>query len=188
MFAAFALVVVPSAGATTLFLRDGTKRPQPYQHWVDAAKVPTPRGFVKLVLTENGCAGYICAYPTETPARIVMFSDSFDRYTRYDTLHELGHVYDAKRLRPRDRRAWARIFGRWDMEQFAQSYSWCAMNPSWPAYRNYPGYGYWPTVSQHRRVCALIRRRGSGRARRRYVEPKLHFPGVCIRFRSIRVC
>jgi hypothetical protein len=44
----------------------------------------------------------------------------------------------------------------WQVEPFAMAYSWCAMNPNWPAYRHYPGYDYWPSVSQHRRVCRLI--------------------------------
>ena len=154
-----AAVAVPTAAAATLVERDGTRGPQPYQRWIDEAKVPTPTGMIRLDLTPTGCAGYVCAYPWEDPPRIVLFLDSFDRYTRYDTLHEVGHVFSYQHRNPSFRRAFRRIFGlrRWDDEWFAQGYSWCAMNPSYPAYWNYPGYGYWPTIRQHRAVCRLIR-------------------------------
>jgi hypothetical protein len=164
------------ATATTLVLRGGKVRPQPYQRWVDQAKIPTPRGIIRLDLTEYGCAGYVCAYPTEQPPRIVLFFDSFDRYTRYDTLHEVGHVFAAERGDGAFRRAFRHILGRWDEEWFAQAYSWCAVNPRAPARWRYPGYGYWPTARQHRRVCSLIRRRGAGghRATRLAAPPLPH--------------
>ena len=153
------LVATPSATAATLVLRDGTYGPEPYQSWIDTAKVPTPHGVIRLDLTDNGCDGYVCAYPWEMPPRIVLFLDSFDRYTRYDTLHEVGHVFSYQHRDSRFRRAFRAIFAlrRWNDEWFAQSYSWCALNPNYPAYYNYPGYGYWPTIRQHRAVCRLIR-------------------------------
>ena len=155
---ALALALVPAAPAATLVERDGTRAPEPYQRWIDAAKVPTPSGVIRLDLTATGCDGYVCAYPWESPPRIVLFRDSFDRYTRYDTLHEVGHVFSYRHRNGRFRRAFMRIFGerRWNDEWFAQAYSWCATNPTYPAYYNYPGYGYWPTIRQHRAACRLI--------------------------------
>ena len=50
-----AAVAVPTAAAATFVERDGTRAPEPYQRWIDAAKVPTPSGVIRLDLTDDHC-------------------------------------------------------------------------------------------------------------------------------------
>lgn len=122
--------------------------------------MPRPTGKVILDLKENGCHGYDCSIPWASPPRIIMFR-SVDRYSRWEFLHELGHVFDWQHRRVADRRWRARLeqvlgWAKWEVEPFAMAYSWCARNPRWPAYRLYPGYYYWPTVYQHRAACRVL--------------------------------
>jgi len=83
------LAAAPAGAATTLVLPDGTKRPQPYQSWVDGAKVPTPDGEVTLRL--DGCGEDM---PACAPVGERTISLSPDWSSRHVLLHELGHVFD----------------------------------------------------------------------------------------------
>jgi hypothetical protein len=157
-----------------------------YQQWAERARVPLPAGPIKLQLTDNACDGYVCSYPWEKPPRIVMFRDR-DFLTRFDFYHELGHVYSYQH--PELHRPFERIFrlpgGRWtwlEEEWLAMGYTWCANDPRW-GLRGYPGYDYWPTLRQHRRVCRPIAERGAAerasrnlRARRPSTTKRLRRP------------
>ena len=165
MTAMAALVLAASAQATTLVLPDGTRGPQPYQSWVDRARVPTPPGDVLLRL--DGCDATLPGCAPEGERLIALEPDWV---TPHVLLHELGHVFDDGMP------DWARtgiqsMFGRrgpWlaaaasnpPDEQFAEAYSLCARHASIRE-RYYGPYRYSPTPSQHRRACALIRRAAS---------------------------
>jgi hypothetical protein len=129
------------------------KTTEPFQTWTNQAAVPTPSGEVRVVLYENACAGYDCSVPWAKPPRIILFN-VFDHWTRFEFLHELGHVYSYQHREIRKPFARLLELRRYDDEQFAMAYSWCATR----TFRAYPGYGYWPTRAQSRSVCALIRR------------------------------
>lgn len=86
---------------------------------------------------------------------------------RFAALHELGHVYDDRMLQPDDRLALIDAMGkrRWMPEQFADAYALCGM---WKRLvyqvgavtysRSVVAYGWQPSQSRHRRVCAAISR------------------------------
>jgi hypothetical protein len=101
-----------------------------------------------------------------------------DRFTKW---HEIGHVFDYQALTDEQRAWFARELGfnpasSWlpepdDHESatagevFADAYAMCAMNRSPAGSRTrrgrivvnwQSGYGYMPTVRQHRRVCNAI--------------------------------
>jgi hypothetical protein len=87
-----------------------------------------------------------------------------------DLEHELGHIFDARYLRPwsrarfeeitRDTRPWgdqgAALNGEPNppREQFAEAFRLCSMSTR--RLRDTAGYLYEPTTRQHRRVCRLI--------------------------------
>lgn len=95
-------------------------------------------------------------------------------------LHEMGHVRDymprSKRFAYRYRREFARLTGKpfrgWQTcvliqggrcvgldEQFAMAFEWCALDPGAPQMSEATqGYGYQPTIEQHRQVCGLLGR------------------------------
>ena len=157
-------VLAGPAAATTLVLPDGTQRPQPYQSWVDAARVPTPPGIVTLHLapcpgapTAGGCVA-------RGSRAIHLGPGGRDRRT---LLHELGHVFDQTVLTTATRarfQALARRSGAWAAmaggdsaeEQFAEAYALCAqrsrLTSTW-----FGMYDWTPTPRRHARTCALIR-------------------------------
>jgi hypothetical protein len=165
--AAISLIPASTAGATTLTLPDGTARPEPYQGWVDNARVPTPAGSVTLDL--GGC-GELEACAPEGAQSISLAAEWANPHV---LLHELGHVFDdtmpaSARDRfqaiMRKRGAWASASSRAPAnEQFAEAYSLCARHVSIKE-RYAGGYDYSPTPAQHRQVCAVIRQ-AAGAAR-----------------------
>ena len=165
---AAAILLIPTAAASaapTLATPDGTLRPQPNQTWVDDALVPTPDGTVTLSL--DGCGEILSCAPEG--GRSILLSP--DWASRQVVLHELGHVFDdtmpaSARTRfqsiMRKRGAWASTSSAAPAnEQFAEAYSLCAMRLSIRS-RHFGNYGYSPSPTQHRRVCALINQAGAG--------------------------
>lgn len=170
------LVSAPTAGAVTLVTPDGQVA-QPYQRWADAAKVPTYSGPVELSLAmcpyiDNGAS---CSFGYDSPPRVWLAATHTppdEQATRLHDLelHELGHVFDAQVMTGAARERFAAIFGLrgqgWTEgpyrlrleEQFAQGYMLCAYDPRQPF--SATSIGYAPSIRQHRRVCALIRRAG----------------------------
>jgi hypothetical protein len=166
----------PSASGKAMAIRGGVRLAASsgrlihgrWQAWANASLVPTVRGRVTLRLT--GCpslpraAG--CVYASR-PREVYVRRDARD--PRAVLLHELGHVYDLTVLSDRDRAAVRAIFGvtaqlKWWSgeaplaEWFAEGYSWCARRSRVTSLRDAALYRYDPTPSQHRRLCALIRR------------------------------
>ena len=160
------LCLAVPAGAATLVLADGTQRPEPYQSWVDAARVPTVPGTVTLDL--GGCDELTACAPEGTSS----ISLSAEWANPHVLLHEMGHVFDDTmpawvRARfqaiMRKRGTWASAASRAPAnEQFAEAYSLCARHPSIKD-RYAGGYDYSPTPAQHRAVCGLIRQAAPAR-------------------------
>ena len=149
---------------------------QPYQSWADRARVPTVSASVDFYLrSDSTCPDGRASCAGDLPLRI--FLGDGGRWTLY---HELGHIFDyvvmGAGADPSAVSAWRQqfLFIRRDprgwregvnppVEQFAQAYMFCAMNP-----RRLPGgsrerfiwdYGYAGTTKrQHRRSCKLIYR------------------------------
>ncbi|MEA2375934.1 MAG: hypothetical protein QOD53_2397 [Thermoleophilaceae bacterium] len=166
------LLVVPSARATTVVTPDGATA-QPYQRWVDRAKVPTPPG--TFMLGRGDCpyegypSGISCSYLAE---RTIFLSEA--GRNRWTLLHELGHEFDYWVAPAWMRDAFLNVIGYprggpwagppgapvWETtprELFAEGYSACAMRRT--IRRRWDGnYGYSPTPRQHRLVCKLLRR------------------------------
>jgi hypothetical protein len=159
-----ALYASPASAATTLVTPDGKLRPQPYQSWVDRAKVPTPPGTVTLHLAPcpagpDWAAG--CAIASQRA--IYLGPDARDR-GRF--LHELGHIFDGHVMKDAWRARFTSVIGRVDAwesvqpdppeEQFAEAYSVCARHST--LREMYFGmYAYSPTPARHRRACAVVR-------------------------------
>jgi hypothetical protein len=170
-----------TAGAVELTWK-GSPRPQPFQAWADAARVPTYPGKVRLYTDGSRCGRKIeprgCAL--WNPLGIVLIRHGINRRTM---LHELGHIFDFVvmgdgkikngRLRnPRSlarmtpaRRMYARYIdeeGSWARgshpirERFADSYRDCALNPRKLVGPPPPGYDAGGV--RHRAICNLIRR------------------------------
>jgi hypothetical protein len=151
------------AQAVTLVSPTGDARIARFQTWANAAVVPTPGGVVDLVLdscpvdVSDGCISH------GAPPTIFLGPTVRDRSI---LLHELGHAFDAQRLTPAFRAGFESIFGdsrAWRSppnsphERFAEAYSLCARHAT--IAKTYgAAYGYRATPSQHRRVCALIKR------------------------------
>lgn len=157
-------LVAGPAGATTLVLPDGTQRPQPYQSWVDASRVPTPPGTVTLHLAPCPAAPSAGGCVARGTSAIFLGPSGRDRRT---LLHELGHVFDQAVMTPRARsrfQALSRRPGAWAAaaggdsaeEQFAEAYALCAqrrrLTSTW-----FGMYDWTPTPRRHARTCALIR-------------------------------
>jgi hypothetical protein len=127
--------------------------------------VPTPDAVITLDLVADRCATTRggCASPGILSYRP---GPGLGRFAFY---HELGHEFDF--LEPAwERQRWRflaimRLGARWRTdtghesphEKFADAYAHCARSPRWPIDGRISGTTYYPTVSQHRKVCALIR-------------------------------
>jgi hypothetical protein len=160
---AFALLA-GQAHAVTLVLPDGTQRPQPYQAWVDAARVPAPPGLVTLQLAPCPVGGSAGGCVIRGRSEIFLAPESRDRRT---LLHELGHVFDqsvmsrSARARfqslVRRRGAWAAAAGGDSAEeQFAEAYALCAQRTRLTD-THFGMYDYTPTPRRHARACRIIR-------------------------------
>jgi hypothetical protein len=147
---------------------------QPFQRWVQEAKVPTPPGTVTLYPSGSCPFSESCAWPWEH--RISVTDDGSRWERRVQLLHELGHVYDYQRMTDSTRATFVSIMrlgptGWWQRpqhsepwddgapaEQFAQAYALCALAVRRDDIQEWDSvYGYWPTRQQHLRVCSLIR-------------------------------
>ena len=84
------LLAAHPAAASVLALPDGRSRPQPFQTWVDRARVPTPAEQIELRLER--CPGAADAVACTSPGehRIYMSGEA----GRDELLHELGHRFD----------------------------------------------------------------------------------------------
>jgi hypothetical protein len=168
LVAVLGLAVPGAAQATTLALEDGTIGPQPYQGWVDAARVPTVARTVTLRL--DGCREselLACA-----PGGDGMIDVAPEWMSRHVLFHELGHLFDDGAMSPGTREAFKALVhrgGPWDgpaetnppNEQFAEAYALCARRRR--LRRTYfAGYHYAPTPDMHRRVCGFIRQTAAG--------------------------
>lgn len=159
------LLLAAPAGAKTTLVLDGVERPEPYQRYVDQARVPTPEMRVPLVLSAERCRGREAC----TNGTTIWLGDPF--WQRYAVLHELGHVYDRHVLEDRHRHrfhALMRDWRPWDdavEEVFADAYWSCSMNGRRPAVRTplYAAPGRRGGVYQHRKVCRLIHQASRGR-------------------------
>ena len=167
LLAVLGLSATGTAHATTLVLEDGTVGPQPYQGWVDHARVPTVAGPITLSLTSCPDGELIACAPGGGPTIAV----APEWATRHVVFHELGHLFDDA-MAPWARDAFRALLHRaaaWDGpaetnppdEQFAEAYALCARRAR--IRRQYfAGYHYAPTPDLHRRVCALIRAAAAG--------------------------
>lgn len=118
------------------------------------------------VAFDDTCSEKVACTSPKVPFIWITRPDLFDRK---DLLHELGHRFDYQRMTERARNRFMRIMGivgrdwqgQFDYrpnppnEKFAEGWRMCAQNPLRPDRWLY-GYGYKPTVKQHRTVCALI--------------------------------
>src|SRR3954470_19693913 len=161
-----ALALSPPAHALKLLSASGDPQIPRFQSWVDSSAMPTPTLSLYVVLESCPVAvsdGCLVGAPQAT---VYLGSFVQDRPT---VLHEVGHAFDATAMTDADRAAFQAIFRDtrpWRSppnsphERFAEAYSLCARHAS--IARTYgAAYGYRATPSQHRRVCALIRRAAS---------------------------
>jgi hypothetical protein len=165
-----ALILVPvflllpghPASASVLVLPDGRSRPEPYQTWVDRARVPTPAELIELRLERCPAVAHALACTSSADDRIYMTGEA----RREELLHELGHRFDYRmpdwardgfRKVMRDRRAW-RSAPNSPHERFADAYAICARSPKRLPASYSSAFGSDPSSSQHRRVCSLARR------------------------------
>ena len=171
VLAAFALLA-GSAQASTLTLPDGTQRPQPYQAWVDAARVPTPAGAVVLQVAPCPIAPSAAGCVFRGRKEIFLSPTSRDRRT---LLHELGHVFDQTVMTAGARarfQALARRRGAWSSsaggdsaeEQFAEAYALCAQRTKLTD-THFGMYDYTPTPSRHAEACRIVRAAAAASAR-----------------------
>lgn len=146
---------------TRLMDVDGNRSSRDVQ--VARAQMPSPPITVIVVdeQVQAYCGALACTEPTDS---FVWISN---QATRRDVLHEIGHRFDyLQSLHARHRfraltdqldRLWRTEDPDPPYEQFAEAWRMCAMNPRWPD-RSEAGYGYWPTVQIHRKVCRTIKR------------------------------
>jgi hypothetical protein len=97
-------------------------------------------------------------------------------------LHELGHLFDLRKLNNSDRGRFRRILRQpktrqwWKgtiplAEQFAEAYSFCARYRTIVSIARFATYHYRPTSRQHVSACTLMRR--AARDRRPPVPPRV---------------
>lgn len=138
-----------------------------------ASRIPRPPASVKVI--RGYCPSNVGMACTLPGGRVIYLA----RYLGVSDLdHELGHAFDYQVLTDAERAQFARIFGRsydpatyWAAagaddslaEWFAEGYRICTL---FPRYRGIASvdrldYDYWPTRTQQRHVCALIRYAGA---------------------------
>lgn len=133
------------------------------------ADAPLPRAFsVQSATCPTGDAP-ACAY-TDTATIYVEPGQG-----EFVLKHELGHLFDYQRLNDGDRHWFTRMLGltgAWSQgaglegllspaERFADAYAACALG--WRPDRGHweDSYGYEPTPTRHRKICAAINRIGN---------------------------
>lgn len=154
-----------------------------YQGWSDAGGLPTPDLDVPIAFrncTEYGADACTRGAPGHRYIVIADYSDlasdprasDDDRLgAQLELLHEEGHVWDLSARNHGYRHTIERLLaitGSWWLgvapasERFAMGFAYCSLFPSRiPRHvirSVYWGYDYHPTVTQHRRMCAAIRR------------------------------
>jgi hypothetical protein len=154
--------------------------PDPWQQWANNALVPTVAD--RVALSTDPCPSYgyssdgttACFDPNGAQPTIHLAGPH--TYDRTQFFHELGHAFDASVMTGASRAGFVKIMryrtSSWTAtspgsdesaeERFASAYSLCArrsrVSRDSSLYGPGHGYGYQPTASQHRRVCALVRR------------------------------
>lgn len=172
---AVACVLTTPAPAAAVSLT--TTQTAQYQTWADESLVPQPPGQVRLEFT--GCASIageppVTVYWSCSTDRGLISMAPDDHHNQSVFLHELGHIFDFRVMRPRYRRVFLRWFGGgyWEpqpdprvlgmgREVFASAYSLCAryrVLPDLFEFRYETQYGWSPSQEQHDRACWLIRR------------------------------
>lgn len=138
-----------------------------YVKWARSFQVPLPRAHVYQSPCPNAVRSQGCANPPTGEIWLAYLD-------RHGLAHELGHIFDAQHLNSAVREQFTALLGAsptttWEgmtgdeclmqvcpSELFADAYAACALDMT-PQGRWLDSYGYKPTVSQHRRVCAMIR-------------------------------
>lgn len=159
LVAAVFVLAAPAEAATTLVRPDGSERPQPWQEWVDRARVPTPDARVTLIFDAQRCRGRQAC----TDGATIWMGRPF--WPRYAILHELGHVFDGLHLTDSDRGTFTALMRDerpWEdqvEETFADAFFACAMNGRRHSVYTpvYDPPGRQGGRFQHRKVCRLIR-------------------------------
>lgn len=149
--------------------------PDPWGEWAAKALVPT----VEAAVSTEPCPAYGYASDNVTacfdPNTDTIHLSGPDTFNRAQFFHEIGHAFDIAVMTDAHRAGFIRIMryrtsswtaantaGESAMERFASAYSVCArrreISRDGHKYGPGHGYGYAPTLAQHRRVCALIRR------------------------------
>lgn len=159
-------------GSTTI-----TGGAQPYQAWVDAAKVPTPDVTLTILTDPDGSAcreeGVEHGACTD-PATGTIWMSALAASSRGFFLHEVGHNVDVDMLDDADRAAFMAIYGfvgAWRTgtsmasphEAFAQVWAECAVKPyltrrSMHTLGRGPVFGAQPFAGRvrHNRACRLL--------------------------------
>jgi hypothetical protein len=134
----------------------------PYQEWADQSLIPTPPS---AIVVEDSPEGAHVIPPRTIHFYLGEVVRAEDPTLRALFLHEVGHVADFTMLRPKLRRAFARLFrfrpAFWyDVfgERFAMAYAFCALGVPDPPTDYFWGYGYSPPAWRHKRACALMQR------------------------------
>jgi hypothetical protein len=135
--------------------------------WLHQAKAPLVDGRVHVLI--GGCPGaplFVGCIFTKRP-RVIYLSPAARR-PRAVLYHELGHTFDLRVLRPRDRKRFKRLVGirtrGWfsssppAAEWFADAYTLCAERERLRRARPATPYGYRATPRRQRVICSLIRR------------------------------
>jgi hypothetical protein len=155
----------PADARITLVTADGT--PSQLAEQLDHVQMPSPTGTI-TVYRQTCFDGQprSCTSP-QIPAVWIQY--------RADLLHELGHRFDYG-MSEHARERFLTLIGQagrpWRSppnsphEQFAEAWSFCAINPRRPQ-RDVVGYEYWPSRRVHRRVCRTIRREAERQGWRR---------------------
>ena len=130
-----------------------------YHHIATTSLVPLPPGLI--VIHEANCLGGVDPWSCYFDGTIWLTAEHAGNAPVF--LHELGHAYDERVLKPRHRRLfmrWAGIRQGWTAvgsEFFASAYSLCARHRSLPEHPD-TQYGWAPTQALHDKSCWLIRR------------------------------
>lgn len=137
-------------------------RPQPYQRFLDKAKVPTPDVQAGLIL--EACPwGLFFACTTQAPYTIYLQPAKKSRRDIFPLRHEVAHIYDDMYFGKKEHKQFAAIFGRkWKgvmAELFADVYAKCARTHR--VKRPYFSvYFRAVTRRQHRKGCKFIIKTG----------------------------